>query len=44
MLTILGGLAEFDRTLMRARTGEGRELRRCPGGPGGEWEDEPDLI
>jgi DNA invertase Pin-like site-specific DNA recombinase len=25
MLTILGGLAEFERTLIRARTGEGRE-------------------
>jgi DNA invertase Pin-like site-specific DNA recombinase len=25
MLTILSGLAEFERTLIRARTGEGRE-------------------
>ena len=25
MLTVLGGLAEFERTLIRARTGEGRE-------------------
>jgi DNA invertase Pin-like site-specific DNA recombinase len=25
MLTILGGLAEFERTLIRARNGEGRE-------------------
>src|SRR5262245_4262453 len=25
MLTILGGLAEFERTLIRARTGEGRQ-------------------
>jgi DNA invertase Pin-like site-specific DNA recombinase len=25
MLTILGGLAEFERTLIRSRTGEGRE-------------------
>ena len=25
MLTILGGLAEFERTLIRARTGEGRK-------------------
>jgi DNA invertase Pin-like site-specific DNA recombinase len=24
MLTILGGLAEFERTLIRSRTGEGR--------------------
>jgi DNA invertase Pin-like site-specific DNA recombinase len=24
MLTILGGLAEFERTLIRARTGESR--------------------
>jgi DNA invertase Pin-like site-specific DNA recombinase len=28
MLTILGGLAEFERTLIRARTGEGRERAR----------------
>jgi DNA invertase Pin-like site-specific DNA recombinase len=26
MLTVLGGLAEFERELIRARTGEGREL------------------
>jgi hypothetical protein len=25
MLTVLGGLAEFERTLIKARTGEGRE-------------------
>ena len=25
MLTVLGGLAEFERELIRARTGEGRE-------------------
>jgi DNA invertase Pin-like site-specific DNA recombinase len=25
MLTVLGGLAEFERDLIRARTGEGRE-------------------
>jgi DNA invertase Pin-like site-specific DNA recombinase len=25
MLTVLGGLAEFERELNRARTGEGRE-------------------
>jgi DNA invertase Pin-like site-specific DNA recombinase len=25
MLTVLGGLAEFNRELIRARTGEGRE-------------------
>jgi DNA invertase Pin-like site-specific DNA recombinase len=27
MLTVLGGLAEFERELIRARTGEGRALR-----------------
>jgi DNA invertase Pin-like site-specific DNA recombinase len=27
MLTVLGGLAEFERDLIRARTGEGRERR-----------------
>ena len=26
MLTVLGGLAEFERELIRARTGEGRKL------------------
>jgi DNA invertase Pin-like site-specific DNA recombinase len=28
MLTVLGGLAEFERDLIRARTGEGRERAR----------------
>jgi len=27
MLTVLGRLAEFERELIRARTGEGRERR-----------------
>jgi Resolvase, N terminal domain len=31
MLTILGGLAEFERTLIRGRTGEGRERARTRG-------------
>jgi DNA invertase Pin-like site-specific DNA recombinase len=31
MLTILGGLAEFERTLIRARTGEGRERVKARG-------------
>ena len=31
MLTVLGGLAEFERDLIRARTGEGRERRRREG-------------
>ena len=31
MLTVLGGLAEFERELIRARTGEGRE-RAKPNG------------
>jgi DNA invertase Pin-like site-specific DNA recombinase len=31
MLTILGGLAEFERTLIRARTGEGRERAKSRG-------------
>jgi hypothetical protein len=30
-LTILGGLAEFERTLIRARTGEGRERAKARG-------------
>jgi DNA invertase Pin-like site-specific DNA recombinase len=29
MLTAFGGLAEFERTLMRARTGEGRERAKA---------------
>jgi DNA invertase Pin-like site-specific DNA recombinase len=28
ILTVLGRLAEFERELIRARTGEGRERRR----------------
>jgi DNA invertase Pin-like site-specific DNA recombinase len=32
MLTVLGGLAEFERELIRARTGEGRQVRDAWGG------------
>ena len=31
MLTVLGGLAEFERNLNRARTGEGRERAKARG-------------
>ena len=31
MLTVLGGLAEFERELIRARTGEGRKRARDRG-------------
>jgi DNA invertase Pin-like site-specific DNA recombinase len=31
MLTVLGGLAEFERELIRARTGEGRERAKAEG-------------
>ena len=31
MLTVLGGLAEFERDLIRARTCEGRELAKARG-------------
>ena len=31
MLTILGGLAEFERELIRARTGEGRARAKAAG-------------
>jgi DNA invertase Pin-like site-specific DNA recombinase len=31
MLTVLGGLAEFERDLIRARTAEGRERARARG-------------
>jgi DNA invertase Pin-like site-specific DNA recombinase len=31
MLTVLGGLAEFERELIRARTGEGRALAKARG-------------
>jgi DNA invertase Pin-like site-specific DNA recombinase len=30
-LTVLGGLAEFERDLIRARTGEGRERAKARG-------------
>jgi DNA invertase Pin-like site-specific DNA recombinase len=33
MLTALGGLAEFERDLIRARTGEGRERAKARGVP-----------
>src|SRR6202012_2803542 len=31
MLTVLGGLAEFERDLIRVRTGEGRERAKARG-------------
>ena len=31
MLTVLGGLAEFERELIRGRTGEGRERAKARG-------------
>ena len=31
MLTVLGGLAEFERELIRSRTGEGRKRARTGG-------------
>jgi DNA invertase Pin-like site-specific DNA recombinase len=31
MLTVLGGIAEFERDLIRARTGEGRERAKARG-------------
>jgi DNA invertase Pin-like site-specific DNA recombinase len=31
MLTVLGGLAEFERELIIARTGEGRTRAKAPG-------------
>jgi len=31
VLTVLGGLAEFERELIRARTGEGRERAKARG-------------
>ena len=31
MLTVLGGLAEFERALIRARTGEGRSRAKARG-------------
>jgi DNA invertase Pin-like site-specific DNA recombinase len=37
MLTVLGGLAEFERDLIRPRTGEGRA--RGPWRAGSEWAD-----
>ncbi len=35
MLTVLGGLAEFERELIRARTGEGRKFAKARGGEDG---------
>jgi DNA invertase Pin-like site-specific DNA recombinase len=33
MLTVLGGLAEFERELIKARTGEGRARAKAAGVP-----------
>ena len=41
MLTVLGGLAEFERDLIRARTSEGRERAR---GRGGKMGRKPKLT
>ena len=44
MLTVLGGLAEFERELIRARTGEGRKrakARGVPHGAAGEAQPRP---
>jgi DNA invertase Pin-like site-specific DNA recombinase len=35
MLTVLGGLAEFERELIRARTSEGRARAKARGVKGG---------
>jgi hypothetical protein len=44
MLTLLGGLAEFERELIRARTGEGRERVREWGGIGPRWAGPHDSL
>ena len=45
MLTVLGGLAEFERELIRVRTGVGRE--RAKGEGGNSWSqakaDQPSM-
>jgi DNA invertase Pin-like site-specific DNA recombinase len=44
MLTVLGGLAEFERDLIRARTAEGRERAKARGvklGPQTETDQAP---
>jgi DNA invertase Pin-like site-specific DNA recombinase len=44
MLTVLGGLAEFERELIRVRTGEGRERAKARGvkmGPQAEADPPP---
>jgi len=46
MLTVLGGLAEFERELIRARTGEGRARRRGerrPAGPQADLHPSPEA-
>ena len=42
MLTVLGGLAEFERDLIRARTGEGRA--RAEGARRRKWAEPPKLT
>ena len=39
MLTVLGGLAEFERELIKARTSEGRERAKKAGNPNGTKTD-----
>jgi DNA invertase Pin-like site-specific DNA recombinase len=41
MLTVLGGLAEFERELIRARTGEGRQRARARACISGESRNSP---
>ena len=44
MLTVLGGLAEFERELIRARTGEGRQRARARGVHLGRFKPCPDAF
>jgi DNA invertase Pin-like site-specific DNA recombinase len=39
MLAVLGGLAEFERELIRARTDDGRKRAKAPQASKGAWRE-----
>lgn len=44
MLTVLGGLAEFERSLIATRIGHGRERAKARGVKFGQFDDVKDYV